>query len=64
MKVNGKEVSLIKEILLSDFLQRQNFALDKIAVEHNKCIVPKNQYNETVLKNEDVLEIVTFVGGG
>ena len=35
-----------------------------IAVERNGDIVFKSQYAETVLKDGDSLEIVSFVGGG
>ena len=35
----------------------------KVAVEHNRQIVPKSQY-DLILEPEDTLEIVQFVGGG
>ena len=35
----------------------------KVAVEHNREIVPKSQY-DLVLEPDDALEIVQFVGGG
>ena len=34
------------------------------AVERNGDIVPKAQYDETVLKDGDSVEVVSFVGGG
>ncbi len=36
----------------------------RIAVEWNGENDPKAQYSSTVLKDEDVLEVVSFVGGG
>ncbi len=36
----------------------------KIAVEINEEIVPKLKYKETVVKDDDVVEVVSFVGGG
>ena len=36
----------------------------RIAVERNGEIVPRRTYGETVLQDGDVLEIVSFVGGG
>jgi thiamine biosynthesis protein ThiS len=36
----------------------------KLAVERNRAIVPKSAYGDTVLSNDDVIEIVHFVGGG
>ena len=36
----------------------------RVAVECNGDILPKSEYTVYVPKNEDVIEIVTFVGGG
>ena len=36
----------------------------KVAVEHNREIVPKSRYDRVVLAPGDALEIVQFVGGG
>ena len=36
----------------------------RIAVERNGEIVPKARYAETILMDGDVLEVVSFVGGG
>ncbi|GAB5503284.1 MAG: hypothetical protein Pyrs2KO_19390 [Pyruvatibacter sp.] len=36
----------------------------KIAVERNLEIVPKSQYEVTILSGGDRIEIVQFVGGG
>ncbi|MBP3290552.1 MAG: sulfur carrier protein ThiS [Alistipes sp.] len=33
-------------------------------MECNGNIIPKDLYQETVLKNGDSLEVVSFVGGG
>ncbi|MEF2734888.1 MAG: sulfur carrier protein ThiS [Blautia sp.] len=35
-----------------------------MAVERNGEIIPKSKYEETLLSDGDVLEIVSFVGGG
>ena len=35
-----------------------------VAIEVNTQIVQKARYAETVLKNGDCIEVVTFVGGG
>jgi thiamine biosynthesis protein ThiS len=37
---------------------------DRVAVELNREIVPRNLWPQTPLKNGDRLEIVHFVGGG
>jgi len=33
-------------------------------VEYNLTIIPKEQYGQTILKDGDEVEIVSFMGGG
>jgi len=37
---------------------------DRVAVELNRDIVPRDRWGETSLKDGDRLEVVHFVGGG
>jgi len=64
LKVNGTVERLKKDQTLYDYLTLKNFDLTKIAVECNGNIVPKADYKNVILKEEDTLEIVRFVGGG
>lgn len=64
MKINGKEISLDTDAILSDILEKQGFNLLKIAVMKNGDIVPKAEYSQTIVNNNDSLEVVSFVGGG
>ncbi|WP_238885414.1 sulfur carrier protein ThiS [Clostridium sp. YIM B02551] len=64
MKVNGALISLQSSISLLDFLSEQNYDVTKIAVERNGDIVPKAAYKDTMLYDEDTIEVVRFVGGG
>jgi thiazole synthase len=36
----------------------------KVAVERNREVIPRSQYNQTTLADGDKLEIVQFIGGG
>ncbi|WP_053982870.1 sulfur carrier protein ThiS [Niameybacter massiliensis] len=64
MQYNGQIVSLEKGIGLIKFLKERNYNLSQIAVELNGSIVSKQSYEEILLHDEDVLEVVSFVGGG
>lgn len=64
MKVNGKENILERNMVLSDYLEQLGYRTDRIAVERNGLIVPRDSYKECVLSDSDTLEIVHFVGGG
>ena len=64
MRVNGKQVELKERLTLENFLESNGYALTKVAVELNGKIVPRKEYASTLLEDNDVLEIVCFVGGG
>ena len=64
MKINGKEIKLENETVLSGILEDQGFNLLKIAVMKNGDIVPKEEYDKTLINDNDSLEVVSFVGGG
>ena len=62
--VNGKQIQLTSEMSVADYLEQNNYQINRIAVEMNEEILPNYSYSETMLKNGDRLEVVTFVGGG
>lgn len=62
--VNGKEVTLTEPLSVADYLEQNNYQLKRIAVEMNGDILPKYSYSDTMLKDGDRLEVVSFVGGG
>lgn len=61
---NGKQIQLTSEMSVADYLKQNNYQINRIAVEMNEEILPKYSYSETMLKDGDRLEVVTFVGGG
>ena len=64
MRVNGQEQTVAAGMMLLDYLKQAGYNPERIAVEKNGSIVPKNDYDKTVLQQEDTLEVVQFVGGG
>lgn len=64
MKINGKETALEKSVALDVLMEEKGFDVKKIAVMKNGNIVPKAEYSNTIICNEDSLEVVSFVGGG
>lgn len=61
--INGKQYDF-EEKNLAEFLSEEQYRIETIAVERNEEIVPKSQYADTILHSGDVVEIVSFVGGG
>ena len=64
MRINGAEVSLTQGTTLLAYLQQQGYQLERIAVELNGDILRREQYGAVILQDADVVEIVSFVGGG
>ena len=63
VKVNGESKD-IEGKTIAEYLATTNYDMKRIATELNGDIVPKATYAETVLKDGDSIEIVSFVGGG
>ncbi len=49
---------------LAALIESLNMKPDRVAVELNREIVPRDRWPQTPLKEGDRLEIVHFVGGG
>lgn len=60
---NGEAAS-IEELTVQQYLVSLEIDPRRVAVELNRDILPKAQYDSTLLKEGDTLEIVHFVGGG
>ena len=63
VKINGELLNVAGQTL-NEYLASTSYDQTRIAVERNGNIVPKAQYAETVLKDGDSIEVVSFVGGG
>ena len=49
---------------LAALIESLGMKSDRVAVELNRDIVPRDRWNDAALKDGDQLEIVHFVGGG
>lgn len=64
MKINGEEIVLKDSQTLEEFLKENEYVLGRIVVELNGEIISKEKYVTINLKDTDVMEVLTFVGGG
>lgn len=62
--LNGKEHILKKGVTLADLLNSMQINPDTVIVELNLELVPKETQNAVVLKENDQIEVLRFVGGG
>lgn len=63
IRINGKEEAA-QGMLLKDYLEQNGYPAGGIAVECNERIVAKQDYESYVIRDGDVIEVVSFVGGG
>jgi len=63
LTINGKEYELNGKTV-AEALAEIGYGEQRVAVELNESIVPRDQYASTVLYEGDHLEVVRFVGGG
>ncbi|MDC3060717.1 sulfur carrier protein ThiS [Candidatus Pelagibacter sp.] len=64
IKLNGKPIVVDKGIKLNNLIKKFKYPLNKIAIEKNNLIVEKKKINKIILKSNDKIEIVHFIGGG
>ncbi len=64
IKVNGKLKTINRNVNLSILIKNLKIQLKKVAIELNGEIVDKKKLNRIILKNNDRIEVVHFIGGG
>ena len=64
IKINGNFKFVKDNTNLSDFLKTLKIPLKKVAIELNQEILNKKKLNKQILRNNDKIEIVHFIGGG
>ncbi len=64
IQLNGKKITIMQKTSIFDLLIKYKLEKKKIAVEYNGIIIPKTRYKNKIIKNNDKIEIVHFIGGG
>ena len=62
--LNGKQESIERPLSLDGLVRAKGLCPDKIVVEHNFSIISKEDWPKIMLKDQDMVEIISFVGGG
>ena len=63
--INGEEREFAApRLTLAALVEQLGMKLDRVAIELNRDIVPRERWSATLLAEGDRLEIVHFVGGG
>jgi len=64
LQINGEARDFTSPLSLTCLIEQLGMKQDRVAIELNRNIVPRDQWAETPLGEGDRLEIVQFVGGG
>ena len=64
LMVNGEEKQCPPATALPQFLELQGMNPKLVAVEYNGQILHRQHWDNTVIDQDDNLEVVTIVGGG
>jgi thiamine biosynthesis protein ThiS len=62
--VNGQSQEVEVSLSLTDLISSLNLRPEQIAIELNQMVVRRMHWPETMLREDDRVEIVHFVGGG
>tara|TARA_B100000524_G_scaffold201682_1_gene105078 strand:- start:213 stop:431 length:219 start_codon:yes stop_codon:yes gene_type:complete len=64
IKLNGKIRTINQFYSLNKLVHDLNVPINKVAIELNNEIINKKKIKKIMLKNNDIIEIVHFIGGG
>lgn len=64
LTVNGREIEIELPLSLYSFLEYKGIMPSNVIVEYNGEIPERTKWREILLKENDHLEIVKFIGGG
>lgn len=62
--VNGQKYTFTADITVSSLLKRLDIEEHRIVVEHNGELIKRHTFNTHMVKSDDKLELLEFVGGG
>jgi thiamine biosynthesis protein ThiS len=64
LTINGEEREFQSLASLAELVSQLGMKPDRVAVELNRELIPRDRWPATQVSNGDKLEIVHFVGGG
>ena len=64
LTINGEDREFSSKLTVASLLVQLGMKPDRVAVELNRDLVPRERWAQTQLSDDDRLEIVHFVGGG
>jgi thiamine biosynthesis protein ThiS len=64
LTINGEDREFSSTLTVASLIAQLGMKPDRVAVELNRDLVPRERWDQTLVSDNDKLEIVHFVGGG
>lgn len=64
LRINGEDREVVNNLSLKELVTQLDLTPERIAIELNQNVVRRADWPSTVLRENDQVEIVHFVGGG
>lgn len=64
IRLNGKDENINKKTSIRQLLKEKGKSPAEVIVVYNGQILNRKKWDETILKDQDDLEVLRFVGGG
>jgi len=64
VRINGEELTFVPMMSVADLIAQRKIRPESAVVEYNGALLARDKWEATVLKENDALEILSFVGGG
>ena len=61
--INGDEFNFEQDLPVTEVLSSLELDQERIIVEFNGSLIKKENFNETIVRESDQLELLEFVGG-
>ncbi len=62
--INGETREIPGEVNLSELLKNLSLPSERVAIELNKQVVRKRDWENVTINDADKIEVIHFVGGG
>jgi len=64
ISLNGEKVILLEPLTIIDLLAEKEYQNEKVALAINGSFVPRSQYGDTIVNDNDEVDVIQAVGGG
>ncbi len=64
LRINGEDREVVDNLSLKELVTQLDLTPERIAIQLNQNVVRRADWPSTVLRENDQVEIVHFVGGG